>query len=167
YALPDASDEEVRHAVRCIGGGDWLKTLPGGLETPVSEEGKSLSMGQRQLIAFARIVLQNPEIIIMDEATASIDPLTEAQIQEGLSTVFHRRTALVIAHRLSTVQAADRILVLDQGQIIEDGNHDALLQRGGHYADLYNTYFRHQSLNYTPGEGFVPAHPARGNLTLL
>ncbi len=103
-------------------------------------------------------MLQDPEIIIMDEATASIDPLTEAQIQEGLDTIFHGRTAIVIAHRLSTVRAADRILVLDQGRVIEDGNHDALLQRGGHYADLYNTYFRHQSLNYTPGEGFVPVN---------
>jgi ABC-type multidrug transport system fused ATPase/permease subunit len=158
YALPEASDREVEQAVRNIGGGDWLKTLPQKLETLVSEEGKSLSMGQRQLIAFARVVLQDPEIIIMDEATASIDPLTEAQIQEGLDAIFHGRTAIVIAHRLSTVRAADRILVLDQGRVIEDGNHDALLQRGGHYADLYNTYFRHQSLNYTPGEGFVPVN---------
>jgi ABC-type multidrug transport system fused ATPase/permease subunit len=75
-----------------------------------------------------------------------------------LDAIFHGRTAIVIAHRLSTVRAADRILVLDQGRVIEDGNHDALLQRGGHYADLYNTYFRHQSLNYTPGEGFVPVN---------
>ena len=113
-------------------------------------------MGQRQLVALARVLLQNPSIIILDEATASVDPLTEAQIQEGLDSVLAHRTSIIIAHRLSTIRYADRIIVLDKGRIVEEGSHDALMRRGGHYADLYNTYFRHQSPDYQPGEGFVP-----------
>jgi ATP-binding cassette subfamily B protein len=105
-------------------------------------------MGQRQLVTLARVLLQDPAIVILDEATASIDPLTETLIQEGLDVVLENRTSIVIAHRLSTVRNADRIIVLDQGKIIEEGSHDALLDADGHYADLYNTYFRHQSLEY-------------------
>jgi ABC-type multidrug transport system fused ATPase/permease subunit len=156
YARPEASDEAVAAVARQVGGGDWLEALSEGLATPVGELGHGLSMGQRQLVALARVLLQDPSIIILDEATASVDPLTEAQIQEGLDTVLRARTAIVIAHRLSTVEHADRIIVLRQGQIVEEGSHEALLQRGGHYADLYNTYFRHQSPDYVPGEGFVP-----------
>ncbi|HEY7415864.1 MAG TPA: hypothetical protein VH593_11775, partial [Ktedonobacteraceae bacterium] len=95
-------------------------------------------------------------IIILDEATASVDPLTEVQIQEGLAVVLKNRTAILIAHRLMTVKRADRIIVLDRGRIIEEGSHEGLLQRGGDYARLYNTYFRHQVQGYKPGEGFVP-----------
>jgi ABC-type multidrug transport system fused ATPase/permease subunit len=105
-------------------------------------------MGQRQLVALARVLLKDPAIIILDEATASIDPVTEAQIQESLDLVLQQRTAIVIAHRLSTIRNADRIIVLSQGEIIEEGNHDALMAAGGHYADLYQTYFRHQSPDY-------------------
>ncbi len=148
YARPDASDEAVRAVAGQIGGGDWLESLPGGLDTPVSEGGRGLSMGQRQLVALARVLLQNPAIIILDEATASIDPLAEAQIQEGLDLILQTRTAIVIAHRLSTVKNADRIIVLRHGQIIEEGSHDSLMARGGHYAELYNTYFRHQAADY-------------------
>ncbi|MEZ4730333.1 MAG: ATP-binding cassette domain-containing protein [Caldilineaceae bacterium] len=113
-------------------------------------------MGQRQLVALARVLLQKPSIVILDEATASIDPLTETQIQEGLDVVLQERTAIVIAHRLSTIKAADRIIVLRKGEIIEEGDHDALMAHGGHYAELYNTYFRHQSPDYNPAE-LVPA----------
>jgi ATP-binding cassette, subfamily B, bacterial len=148
YGKPDATDEEVVSAASRVGGGDWLNALPQGLETPVGEEGKGISMGQRQLVALARVLLQNPAVLILDEATASVDPLTEAQIQEGLDVVLQDRTAIVIAHRLSTIKAADRIIVLRQGQIIEEGDHAALMARGGHYAELYDTYFRHQSLQY-------------------
>ena len=148
YGKPDATDDEVIDVVSRIGAGDWLGALPQGLATPVGEEGKGISMGQRQLVALARVLLQNPAVLILDEATASVDPLTEAQIQEGLNVVLKDRTAIVIAHRLSTIKSADRIIVLRQGQIIEEGNHAALIASGGHYAELYDTYFRHQSLEY-------------------
>jgi ATP-binding cassette, subfamily B, bacterial len=156
YARPDATDAEVEAVARSIGGGDWLDALQDGLQTEVGEAGRSLSLGQRQLVALARVLLQDPAVVILDEATASVDPLTEAQIQEGLEVVLHDRTAILIAHRLSTIRHADRIIVLDHGRIVEEGSHQALLQRGGHYATLYNTYFRHQSADYRPGEGFVP-----------
>ena len=148
YGKPDATDEEVVSVASRVGGGDWLEALPQGLATPVGEEGKGISMGQRQLVALARVLLQNPAILILDEATASVDPLTETQIQEGLNVVLQDRTAIVIAHRLSTIKSADRIIVLRNGQILEEGNHAALMARGGHYAELYDTYFRHQSLEY-------------------
>jgi ABC-type multidrug transport system fused ATPase/permease subunit len=148
YGLPESMEDQVRAAARRISGGSWLEALAGGLETEVGNRGMNLSMGQRQLVALARVLLKDPRILILDEATASVDPFTEAQIQEGLETVMRDRTSIVIAHRLSTVRKADRILVIQQGRIIESGNHDALLKRGGHYAELYNTYFRHQSLEY-------------------
>lgn len=148
YGNPDATEEEVEIVARQVGGGDWLQALPKGLETPISEQGRGISMGQRQLVALARVLLQNPSIVILDEATASVDPLTEAQIQEGLDVVLQDRTAIVIAHRLSTIKAADRIIVLRQGEIIEEGSHDGLMTQGGHYAELYNTYFRHQSPDF-------------------
>jgi ABC-type multidrug transport system fused ATPase/permease subunit len=148
YGKPEATDEEVVNVASRVGGGDWLKALPQGLATSVGEEGRGISMGQRQLVALARVLLQNPAVLILDEATASVDPLTETQIQEGLDVVLRDRTAIVIAHRLSTIKSADRIIVLRNGQILEEGNHAALMARGGHYAELYDTYFRHQSLEY-------------------
>src|SRR5216684_3005392 len=155
YAQPGAAEEEVEAVAARIGNGDWIEALPEGLQTLVGEAGRSLSMGQRQLVALARVLLQNPSIIVLDEATASVDPLTEAQIQEGLDLVLKDRTAILIAHRLSTIEHADRILVLGNGRVIEEGDHVSLLRQGGHYAQLYNTYFRHQSPDYRPGEGFV------------
>jgi len=152
YGVPTATDAEVEAVARQVGGGDWLQALPNGLATDISEQGRGISMGQRQLVALARVLLQSPAIVILDEATASVDPLTEAQIQEGLDIVLQERTAIVIAHRLSTIKAADRIIVLGNGEIIEEGDHDELMQQGGHYAELYNTYFRHQSPEYNPDE---------------
>jgi len=150
YGQPEASAEAVRRAAETIGYGDWLETLPYGLETEVGEGGRGLSMGQRQLIALARVLLQDPAILILDEATASIDPLAEAQIQESLELVLADRTAVIIAHRLSTIKHADRIIVLQQGKILEQGSHAALMAQQGHYAQLYDTYFRHQSPDYEP-----------------
>jgi ATP-binding cassette subfamily B protein len=156
YGRPDATIEDVRAAAYQIGGGEWVADLPDGLETDVGERGARLSLGQRQLVALARVLLQNPSIFILDEATASIDPFTETQVQEGLDIVMQGRTSIIIAHRLSTVRTADRIIVLKQGRIIEEGTHDQLLTAGGHYAELYNTYFRHQSLDYKPWEETAP-----------
>ncbi|MAT96861.1 MAG: ABC transporter [Anaerolineaceae bacterium] len=150
YGRPEATDVEVETAARQLGDGSWLEDLPDSLQTDVGERGARLSLGQRQLVALARVLLQNPAILLLDEATASIDPLTEAQVQDALATVLQNRTSIVIAHRLSTVRAADRIIVLRDGQIIEEGSHDTLLAQGGHYAELYTTYFRHQSLEYRP-----------------
>jgi ABC-type multidrug transport system fused ATPase/permease subunit len=162
YALPDATPEQIEYAASHIGQGDWVDALQEGLKTPIGEEGRGLSMGQRQLVALARVLIQDPAIIILDEATASVDPLTEAQIQEGLATVMAGRTSIVIAHRLSTIREVDRIIVLDHGRIVEEGNHIALMQAGGRYAELYNTYFRHQSPDYKPGEGFVTVNESNG-----
>jgi ABC-type multidrug transport system fused ATPase/permease subunit len=148
YGIPDAGEAKVLQATKRIGDGDWLDDLPDGLQTDVGERGANLSMGQRQLVALARVLIHDPAILVLDEATASVDPFTEAQIQEGLEEVFRNRTSIIIAHRLSTVKNADRIVVLEQGEIIEEGTHDDLLDRSGHYAMLYNTYFRHQSLDY-------------------
>ena len=148
YAAPNVKENEMLEMANRIGDGEWLETLPEGLHTEVGERGGRLSMGQRQLVALMRVLVQHPAIFILDEATASIDPFTEWQIQQALNLILTHSTSILIAHRLSTVKAADRIVVMEQGRIIQEGNHAALLKQGGHYATLYNTYFRHQSLAY-------------------
>jgi ATP-binding cassette subfamily B protein len=149
YACPDESAfKQIVGIAQRIGEGEWLDSLPQGLETEVGERGVRLSMGQRQLVSLMRILVQNPAIFILDEATASIDPFTEWQIQQALNMIMANTTSILIAHRLSTVKAADRIIVLEDGKIIEEGSHESLLRQSGHYASLYNTYFRHQSLAY-------------------
>jgi ATP-binding cassette subfamily B protein len=148
YAAPHVSDENILSMAHKIGDGEWLETLPNGLDTLVGERGAMLSMGQRQLVALLRVLMQKPAIFVLDEATASIDPFTEWQIQQALNMILAESTSILIAHRLSTVKAADRIIVIEKGRIIESGNHNGLLEKGGHYATLYNTYFRHQSLAY-------------------
>ena len=142
------STADILTMARRIGDGEWLDTLPNGLDTVVGERGTMLSMGQRQLVALMRVLMQKPAIFVLDEATASIDPFTEWQIQQALSMILAESTSILIAHRLSTVRAADRIIVLEKGKIIEQGSHNELLRQGGDYATLYNTYFRHQSLAY-------------------
>ena len=148
YAIPGVPEEEMLKLAKKIGDGEWLETLPDGLHTSVGERGNRLSMGQRQLVALMRVLVQNPAIFILDEATASIDPFTEWQIQQALNLILANSTSILIAHRLSTVKAADRIVVMREGAIIEQGSHEGLLGQAGHYAELYNTYFRHQSLAY-------------------
>lgn len=150
YACAGVDPGSIERIARRIGDGEWLESLPQGLETEVGERGARLSMGQRQLVSLLRVLIQQPAIFILDEATASIDPFTEWQIQQALGMILANTTSILIAHRLSTVKAVDRIIVLEKGRIIEEGNHAGLLERGGHYASLYNTYFRHQSLDYRP-----------------
>lgn len=145
YACPSATDEQIMTVARKIGNGEWLETLPDGIYSEVGERGSRLSMGQRQLVALTRVLVQGPSIFILDEATASVDPFTESQIQQALDLIMANSTAIIIAHRLSTVRSADRIIVLQKGRIIEEGSHSWLMKQGGHYAELYDTYFRHQS----------------------
>jgi ATP-binding cassette, subfamily B, bacterial len=148
YGRPDATDAEIEDMAWRIGDGEWLETLPNGLDSQVGERGGRLSMGQRQLVALTRVLVQSPSIFILDEATASVDPFTESQIQQALDLIMKNSTAIIIAHRLSTVRSSDRIIVLENGRIIEEGSHDYLIAHSGHYANLYDTYFRHQSLEY-------------------
>ena len=146
YGAPDATEQAILEMAHQIGDGEWLESLPNGIESQVGERGSQLSMGQRQLVALMRVLMQNPRIFILDEATASIDPFTESQIQQALDLIMQKTTAIIIAHRLSTIRNTDRIIVLSKGEIIEQGSHDHLMQADGHYAELYDTYFRHQSL---------------------
>lgn len=148
FSKPDITRPEILQIAQLIGNGEWLETFSNGLDTQVGERGAQISMGQRQLVALMRILVHKPSIFILDEATASIDPFTEQQIQQALNLILKHSTSILIAHRLSTVKSADRIIVLEHGKILEEGTHDQLLEKSGHYASLYNTYFRHQSLEY-------------------
>ena len=145
YGRLDASDEEIEEAARVVGAHDLIIRLPDGYQTPIRERGRNLSMGQRQLISFARALLADPRILILDEATANIDTFTEAIVQQGLKKLLAGRTAFVIAHRLSTIKDSDNIVVLEAGQIIEQGTHNELLQHEGAYAGLYAMGFRHST----------------------
>ncbi|MFX1304812.1 MAG: ABC transporter ATP-binding protein [Promethearchaeota archaeon] len=150
YGRQDAAEEDLWRAVKAVHAEELIEYLPEGFQTQVGERGKGVSAGQRQLISFARALLTNPKILILDEATSSVDAYTEAVIQEALDVLLSNRTSIVIAHRLSTVVNTDRILVMDHGEIIEEGDHKSLLARGGKYAQLYKQYFEHQSLDWHP-----------------
>jgi len=139
-ARPEATEEDVRAAARQLDCLDILDALPKGLHSEVGERGAGLSVGQRQLVCFTRALLADPRLVILDEATSSIDALTEARLQKALVTLLRGRTSFVVAHRLSTIRHADLVLVLDQGRVIERGTHTELLARGGHYAALYRQF---------------------------
>lgn len=144
YAQLDADDESIEVAARLAGADEFIRGMENGYETEVGEGGNLLSVGQKQLISLARAILADPEILIMDEATSSVDTLTEAQIQKGIEALMRRRTSFIIAHRLSTIKRANRIVVIDEGEILEMGSHSELLAKRGKYFDLYTRQFRRQ-----------------------
>ena len=141
YAKLDASDAELESACKAANIHDFIMGLPDGYDTIVGERGYRLSGGEKQRIAIARVILKDPRILVLDEATSHLDSQSEALIQQALRTVQQGRTSIVIAHRLSTIHAADLILVMDRGQVVERGTHDELLAQGGLYAQLYETQF--------------------------
>lgn len=148
FGSPDATIEEVEEVIGIVAAQEFIDALPDGLATVLGERGKGLSAGQRQMISFARTLLTDPKILILDEATAAVDAYTESKIQEALDNLLANRTSIVIAHRLTTIRNSDRILVLDKGELVEEGAHDALMSKGGLYSELYETYFKHQSAEW-------------------
>ena len=148
FARPQATPAEIRGAAAAANAAAFVEAMPDGYETVVRESGSNLSTGQRQLLCIARAVLADPRIFILDEATASVDTLTETLIQDALSRLFAGRTSVVIAHRLSTIRRADLICVLAEGSIVDRGRHDELMARGGLYRELYERQF------LDPGDGF-------------
>ena len=142
YGKPDATDEEVIAAAKAAHVHHFIQTLPKGYDMVIDEESSNISQGQKQLLTIARVILANPEILILDEATSSIDTRTEQQIQSAMDNLMKGRTSFIIAHRLSTIKNADVILVMNQGDVIEQGTHEELLAKGGFYANLYNSQFQ-------------------------
>lgn len=141
YGRPDATFEEIVEAAKAAHAHGFISRLPQGYDTPVSEEGENISQGEKQLLSIARVMLTLPPMLILDEATSSIDTRTEIRIQKAFEKMMEGRTSFVVAHRLSTIREADLILVMNKGKIVEQGTHDELLKKGGFYADLYNSQF--------------------------
>ena len=141
YGKLDATDEEVIAAAKLANADTFIHQLPDGYNTLLTGDGANLSQGQRQLLAIARAAIADPPVLILDEATSSIDTRTEIKIQNAFATMMEGRTSFIVAHRLSTIQSADVILVMKDGNIIEQGNHETLLAKGGFYANLYNSQF--------------------------
>jgi len=141
YGKLDATDEEVRAAAKSAQVDHFVRTLPEGYDTVLNEESTNISQGQKQLLTIARAILSDPKILILDEATSSVDTRTEIMIQKAMDNLMKGRTSFVIAHRLSTIRDADMILVMDHGDVVETGTHQELLAKGGFYASLYNSQF--------------------------
>jgi subfamily B ATP-binding cassette protein MsbA len=160
YSRPDATDEEVRMVARVAHCDEFVETFEKGYDTVVGERGVKLSGGQRQRVAIARAILADPRILILDEATSSLDSESEALIRDGLRSLRRGRTTFVIAHRLSTIESADQILVMDKGEIVERGTHVELLAHGGLYRQLYDRqYGLEKDVFVNPGEDFTPDLP--------
>ena len=141
YGRLDATDEEVKEAAKAAHVHSFIKTLPHGYDMELNEEASNISQGQKQLLTIARAILADPKILILDEATSSVDTRTEVLIQKAMDNLMNGRTSFIIAHRLSTIRDADLILVMKDGDIVEQGNHNELLAKGGFYANLYNSQF--------------------------
>jgi ATP-binding cassette subfamily B protein len=152
YNQTNATHEDVVAVAKTVGAHEFIEKMPEGYDTPLKERGQNLSVGQRQLLSFARALIANPAILILDEATANIDSYSESVIQKALTEVFQGRTSIVIAHRLSTIRNADKIVMLEHGEILEQGTHAELMTMGGAYAKLYNTYFADASRTQVPTE---------------
>lgn len=146
FGREDASDEEVYQAAKMAYADSFIRELPDGYQTVLNESASNISQGQRQLLTIARAFLANPEILILDEATSSVDTRTEALIQSAMNALQKGRTSFVVAHRLSTIRNAEQIIVVNHGHIIETGNHDQLMRANGFYADLYNSQFMGQPI---------------------
>ena len=142
YGKLDASDEEIEEAAKAVNAHDFIMKMEKGYDTEIKERGSRLSVGQRQLISFARALLANPRILILDEATSNIDTQTERLVQQGISRLLSGRTSFVIAHRLSTIRDSNRILVIHDGEIVEGGTHEELLEEKGYYYNLYMAQYR-------------------------
>lgn len=146
YGRPGATDDDLLLALTELGLGDWLDGLPAGLDTPVGQRGESLSAGERQLVALARAYIADPDLLVLDEATSAVDPATEVRIQRALDGVTRGRTAIAIAHRLSTAEAADEVIVFEAGRVVQRGPHAELAARPGVYADLHRSWIAQRGL---------------------
>ncbi len=145
FGKPEASDNEIVKAAKSVGAHDFITSLPNGYDFVIQEGSSNLSIGQRQLISFARTLVANPEILVLDEATSSVDAFTELLIQTALKKLMHNRMSIIIAHRFSTIRLCDEILTIDQGSIVERGTHEQLMQKNGLYSSFYRLQFREET----------------------
>jgi ATP-binding cassette subfamily B protein len=166
YGRPDATDKEIIELSRLIGAHDFIEVLPQGYDTMLSEGGKNLSVGQVQMISIARTMLANPKILILDEATSRLDAYSESLVQAAQEKLFANRTTVVIAHRLTTIANASRVLVFEHGELVEQGTHDELLALSGRYKAIYDTYYAHQTTEEISEEALRIAQEEMGKVPM-
>ena len=157
YGRPEATDEEIIEGAKAVGAHEFILQFENGYDTVLVERGQNISLGQRQLLSFARAIVVNPKILVLDEATAKVDSTTEVSIQRALNKLMKGRTSFVIAHRLSTIRGADRIIVLQNGEIIEDGTHEELVSRNGVYSSLYKMTYESEQADNDGDNGIILA----------